>query len=107
MSDETTEPEFGIELVMPFVVTESNGGPYEDNAFVAGWYAAEIDMVLEHMSRFHSGMARSVPTALVPQIDLIAMKHGFHLQHEPCDDADGWSTVQILSAPPDGEEDPR
>lgn len=101
--EQPTEPQY--EIVMPFVVTQSNGGPYDDDAFVAGWYAAELDIVLEQMARFHCGMARTVPTPLVPQIDLIAMKYGFYFEHEPCEDAEGWSNVQILKTAPDAEEE--
>lgn len=41
---EEHDAEFG--LVMPFVVCESQGGPYDDNAYVAGFEAGNLAMNL-------------------------------------------------------------
>lgn len=70
-------------LVMPFVVCSSKGGPYEDTAFVAGYQAGGIDMALAAQSAISGeGMRVTVYTALVPQLDLIAMRHGFLAEAE-------------------------
>lgn len=69
------------ELVMPFVVCASQGGPYDDEAFVAGirlqqlWHRLEVgdpDVLSEY-----------VPPELVPQLDLLAMHLGYTLTAEP------------------------
>lgn len=39
------EPE--LSLVMPFVVCTSEGGPYEDESFVAGWDLGTLDARLD------------------------------------------------------------
>jgi hypothetical protein len=75
------------ELVMPFVVVQSQGGPYDDDAFQAGWLSGWLDARLERND--HS--ATWAPVTLRPQIDLIAMKHGFVTEDpEYVDDDFGW-----------------
>lgn len=96
MSDDNTFEEDGVEygLVMPFVVVKSKGGPYDDDSFVAGWRAGVIDKQLEaHDSPAVDGESPiSVETALLPQLDLIAMSHGYHMKFVPWTD-EFWSLV--------------
>lgn len=87
MPDDHGEVEHG--LLMPFVVCESKGGPYDDGAFCAGFKAGEIwrllalGLVVPH---------RDVRAALVPQ--LIAMHFGYRMEAEPWDEhPDEWSYV--------------
>lgn len=83
------EVEYG--LVMPFVVCTSKGGPYNDDAYVAGWEAGALDMALE-FAPLRPGTIMRLPQAFHaanrPQIDLIAMKHGLAVEFE--DAADEW-----------------
>lgn len=71
----------GYELVMPFVVCQSNGGPYDDAAFVAGGNLAAIDALLAvNRVGFGGGIGATrfeghVNTDCLPQLDLICMKH--------------------------------
>ncbi len=72
------EPEQGYGLVMPFVVCASQGGPYEDGAFVAGYQAGRLDSAMAAIAAVQGdGMSTTIYRALVPQLDLLAMHHGF------------------------------
>lgn len=79
-------------LVMPFVVCEDQGGPYDAKAFVAGYTASNLDETLRNLAHVRANglvvatIKRYVPPALVPQLDLIAMRHGFTLTTEPWDE---------------------
>lgn len=83
--------ESGFELVMPFIVCQSQGGPYEDAAYVAGYEAGKLDAELALGPRhvvafwppnpsFHAGNA--------PQLELIAMKNGYMVRW--ASEVDGW-----------------
>lgn len=70
-------------LVMPFVVTKSHGGPYSDDAFIAGCWFGKIQAILELGGTFIG----YVPTPLVIQLDLLAMHHGKSITSEPWEEA--------------------
>lgn len=95
-----SDNEYG--LVMPFVVTQSQGGPYEDHSFVAGYQCGQIDKMLEILDG-KSGAQFTVRRNLLPQLDLVAMRHGYKLHS---DDAEhGW--VFVSFTPDDTAPDPR
>lgn len=108
MTDENQE----YELLMPFVVCETQGGPYQDKAFVAGYTAGMIDATLKRMEDLppevtSAVMKRYVPPALVPQLDLIAMQRGVLLTTEPWDEHPGeWAlaTFTLRDTEGDGEQ---
>lgn len=81
----------GFSRDMPIVITQREGGPYDDVAYLAGWMTGALDTML--------GFARPpvhqqpVYTACVPQVDLIAMRHGYTMISQPKDDL--WSMVQL------------
>lgn len=82
-------------LVMPFVVCHSTGGPYEDQAFVAGYQTGQIDAALkagEKDNRDHGLIA--VYTELLPQLDLVAMRYGYTMTSEPTQ-TEAWSYVSF------------
>lgn len=91
---EDEQPE-GYELVMPFVSVASNGGPYDDEAYVAGWRMGGLDarLGLEGILRPLSH-EDTIRTSDVPQADLIAMKHGYRLDVEPSED-DAWAFARF------------
>lgn len=94
-------------LVMPFVIVKSNGGPYDDAAFVAGancgQLMAELQALAAHRAIPHPRYAR--PEHL-PQYDLIAMRHGYVLRPGDVDEASGFQLVGFeLAAGDDPEED--
>lgn len=69
-------------LVMPFVVCQSKGGPYQDDAFCAGWQCGEIDKALEvaAATQAQTVYIEQARTALIPQLELIGMRYGFGYQ---------------------------
>lgn len=87
------EPDATFGLVMPFVVCRSNGGPYDDEAFVAGVYCGSIDQELQ--TRSICGPQKYVPTAVVPQLDLLAMHRGYEMSAEPWGDHPEWTLVSF------------
>lgn len=66
------------ELLMPFVTVASKGGPHDDDSYTAGWEMAQLDNRLAY-AQFGGFDVDPCPLrrANLPQIDLIAMKHGF------------------------------
>lgn len=85
------EAEFG--LIMPFVVCQSNGGPYEDSSFVAGARFAKWDMLLKLQPAMHQEYE---PVALVPQLDLLAMHLGYKMITEPWEESPEWVLVRMF-----------
>ena len=74
--DQPESAEYG--LVMPFVVVTSKGGPYDDDAFTAGYSAGSIDANLAMANHLNADrLDYTVRTGLLPQLDLIAMRHGY------------------------------
>lgn len=79
---------------MPFVVCKGSGGPYEDHAFVAGYTAASLESKLINAHPSCAQVQHYVHPPLVPQLDLIAMRHGWVLESEPWDEyPDDWALV--------------
>jgi hypothetical protein len=90
-------------LVVPFVVCASKGGPYDDDSFTAGFAAGEIDKALTVLAAAGGDRLRTtVRTALVRQIELLAMNRGFPVmtaaEVEATEDYDAmpeWSVIEI------------
>ena len=83
-------------LVMPFIACRSQGGPYDDEAFVAGFHLGQIHAVLDRgITEEYSSVEA---TALVPQLDLLAMSRGCILAHRPWDEDPKWSFVTFVPA---------
>jgi hypothetical protein len=77
MTDEPAE----YDLVMPFVACASQGGPYDDDSFVAGFHAGALDRSLGVIEAAGgTGMRATVNAALVPQLELVAMRYGYTLK---------------------------
>lgn len=79
MTDSLDEPQpDGYSLVYPFVVCASHGGPYDDNAFVAGVQLGRIDQALETATVLGvDRLSFTVFTTLVHQLELVGMARGF------------------------------
>jgi hypothetical protein len=91
-----TEEESEYGLVMPFILVKSNGGPFDDAAFVAGMTCGALYQELENCAPMQAvPRARYIQAQLVPQIDLIAMKHGYQLRLGDYDEASGWQHVSF------------
>lgn len=97
MSEETEGEDRGAELVERFVVVASTGGPYDDDSFVAGAYYGLADVFLT-MFRGSEAGGFIVPSALVPQLDLLAMRHGYQCVDLTTEATEGWSTVGYIRA---------
>jgi hypothetical protein len=92
MSDE--DHEVSYEIVMPFVVCASNGGPFEDSAWVAGYEMGLL--AAELRSTTESVIERTVRTANVPQADLLGMDTGFDVESRPAEiSGEEWSYVRF------------
>lgn len=65
-------------MLMPFVVCASQGGPFDDGSFVAGYQLGELDMALKIATQTGANqLSGFFPEATAPQLDLIAMSRGF------------------------------
>lgn len=84
----TDEPEYT--LVMPFVTCQSNGGPHEDSAYVAGFEMGSLAAVMATYTTFRMGpipeFETTIHAANQPQADLIAMKYGYVAEFAEIDD---------------------
>jgi hypothetical protein len=85
------EAEYG--LVMPFVVCQSEGGPYEDEAFVAGYDLGVLDTLLDAKPLV---VHRTMRSESLPQVELVAMKHGYTVRHGAPTGDDDWTFVEFL-----------
>ena len=92
VSDDDDTLEFG--LVMPFVVCESQGGPYQDESFVAGYELGQLSARLEAKPAF---LRLPLRTASMRQVDLIAMRHGYSLRQHVMPVAE-WTQCEFLKA---------
>lgn len=93
----------GYELIMPFVACLSEGGPFDDDAFTAGF---TVGMWYERLGNLTHGCVRieicePIRTDLVPQFDLLAMRFDWKLTPELVDGMPEWSTV-VLEKVSDG-----
>lgn len=96
MSDD--EQAEGYELVMPFVSVKSNGGPFDDDAYVAGWRMGALDARLGGVGVLRSLWREDViRTEDVPQADLIAMKHQYRMEATPSADDEEWTVVRFTA----------
>lgn len=101
MSSDDDRPASGWDMVMPFVVVASQGGPYDDVPFCAGFELGRLDSYLAACAAMDPPALpgrRLVRTASVPQIDLIAMRHGCTVAADPCDETPEWSQVTFERA---------
>jgi hypothetical protein len=90
--------EDGYSLEMPFLPVTSNDGPYDDDAYVAGWQMGQLDTALAAMqtqrSRGSFALSRTIYTANRAQADLIAMRYGYAAEFE--DHPDGtWTGMKL------------
>ena len=92
------------ELIMPFVVCKSSGGPYDDASYIAGWEAGALDRALQltgHRAVVRNGVRLLLHPDNIPQLDLVAMRHGFILEPEKKKDEDGLVGVVVkMNEPP-------
>lgn len=99
MDDNPEETVYG--LIMPFVVCTSQGGAYDDGAFVAGVRFGRWVELLKLKPTQHSNYE---PKDLVPQLDLLAMQHHYRMASEPYEDdpENYWVYVTMILGDEDG-----
>ncbi len=101
MTDDQDRPEDdGYSLVVPFVACTSKGGPYDDDAFVAGFQCGEIDRTLTALAAVGGSRATfTVYASLVGQLELVAMNRGFPVVTvEECAEASEWVQVTFATS---------
>lgn len=83
---------------MPFVVCKAQGGPYDDEAYLAGWEAKTIQIQLVGLAEQLGPlvMVASVHPDNRAQIDLVAMSQGWTVTFQPGDG--GWVTATFTRA---------
>jgi hypothetical protein len=93
MTDSDGE-EATYEHVMNIVLAESNGGPFDDAAVVAGMTCGALDQELTMASTIHTlPHERYLDAPLLQQADLIAMKHGYVMRVGELDEPSGYHHV--------------
>lgn len=80
------------DMVMPFVTVTSKGGPHDDDAYVAGY---EMGLLWADLRYSTWPMTRTVRTDNLPQVDLIAMRHGYTVDSYQAQTAPEWSVVLL------------
>lgn len=86
----------GFELVMPFVVTKSHGGPFDDDAYCAGWEMGALNAQLRHITK--PRFAATIRRDNLAQADLIAMKARWSMTEEsvPEEEFVEWAQVTFV-----------
>lgn len=85
----------GYELIMPFLPVESQGGPYDDLAYSAGFEMGALYAKL--------GQDKPAPQTITvhrdnhQQADLIAMRHGYTTEFQS-EDEGGWVCLALTPA---------
>ncbi|WP_280320074.1 hypothetical protein [Nocardia wallacei] len=77
MSHEPEDPQPTHRLVMPFVTVSSNGGPHDDDSYVAGFEMGHLDADLLAAAGVIARVEGAIQTVNRPQADLIAMHRGW------------------------------
>lgn len=94
MSDDH-ETEHG--LVMPFVAVQSRGGPYDDEAYCAGYEMGRLDAILDRDDEYPLHEPLAIQAANREQADLIAMRHGY-VAEVALSDVEGWAHLRVRPA---------
>jgi hypothetical protein len=76
-------------LVMPFVCVASAGGPFDDDAFTAGYQMGLLDAKLNKPNL--AATTEMIYEQLRGQADLLAMRYG--LRMDVLHESDGWLHV--------------
>ena len=95
------EDENGWNLLMPFIVCQSKGGPYDDDAFTAGWHCGSIDAELTALYMYPNPKpSYTVRAEMVPQLELIGMRHGFPVLVAEATGYPEWTLITFFRGSP-------
>lgn len=88
--DDDRADEGTMVLAIPFVVCTSEGGPFDDEAFVAGVQVGEAMTTLRSLRALDAAESGRVwvDKRLRKQLDLVAMHYGYVAEVEEVDDPD-------------------
>lgn len=64
-------------------VGRRTGGPYDEDSMLAGYLIGKLDYMLPGLYRVAVDIHLWVPEVLVPQLDLVAMRHRLSLERVP------------------------
>lgn len=108
MSDDDGREDFG--LLMPFVAASDNGGPFEVNAFTAGWEMGALWVrVAVAIASQCTPLRATIRRDNYDQADLIAMHYGLFLSEDEWTGLDDdelkaeWAHVTLGTTPPQTE----
>lgn len=92
------------QVMMPFVACRSNGGIYDDQAFVVGFMLGTIDMQMRLSAALNLpwGAPTAIPDGAVAQAELIAMKHKWFMHYPDIlgeELVPGWTWVTFSQDP--------
>lgn len=92
-----------FEMIMPFVVVDTEGGPFDDASYCAGYEAGRWASKVEAAKSLRLDVQReTVHRANLPQLDLVAMRYGAQLAvHDWQEDIDEgtqaqWAVVSVI-----------
>ena len=86
------------DLITPFVVCESNDGPYDDVSFAAGVQFGEIAALIR-LTPMGVRIRRYIYPEVVPQVDLLVMCiPGAHMRVD-VEEGSRWVLVEIQVGP--------
>lgn len=83
------------EMVMPFVTVTSKGGPHDDDSYVAGYIMGTLDATLRVAATINASFEATIEDPNMPQVDLLAMQHGYVTTIQPIEDSPGWHHVMF------------
>lgn len=96
----TENDDAALALEMPFIVCASQSGPYDDEPFAAGWTCGQLYAELATCHQIGAEpRGRHVLPEILPQVDLIAMRHGFTVRRDLDLDLPGWAYVEFQETP--------
>jgi hypothetical protein len=90
--DSDNEDDEEYEIIMPLVGCQSNGGHYDDEAFVAGIRYGMWVSLLKLSPYSHSSYESP---HLVKSLDLLAMNEGYHISVSDLTDDGEWVLVTM------------
>lgn len=101
--DQPEREEYG--LLYPFIVCVSNGGPYDDQPFVAGVQLGRMDAQLAAAEALGAREMRfTLLTDLGKQAELVGMARGFPIVEVENSGVEGWIYVTFrVEAAADGD----
>lgn len=85
-------------LVLPFKAVRSVGGPYDDEAFCAGYDVGRLHALMRTTSA--QRLEELCRTVLLDQLDLCAMEAGWVIVSREPTLAPGWSYIELQRSVP-------